>query len=65
MLRRQAADFNDGDRRIVIFGRDEIGVSSKDGATNADSNYRADSGVLRGEGLMMIGVVDAIVLESR
>jgi len=39
MFCRQATDFKDGDRRIVVSGKHEVGVVLQDGSYYAYSNY--------------------------
>ena len=56
----KASELNDGDRRIVIAGREEIGVFFKDGAYFAYSNYCVHSGGPACEGLMINRVIDVI-----
>jgi len=56
----KAADMQDGDRRIVVAGRHEIGVFFKDGAYYAYSNYCVHAGGPACEGLIINKVVDLI-----
>ncbi len=56
----KASDLHDGDRRIVVAGREEIGVFFKDGAYFAYSNYCVHSGGPACEGIMINRVVDVI-----
>src|SRR6266850_2882071 len=56
----KAADMQDGDRRIVVSGRHEIGVFFKDGAYYAYSNYCVHAGGPACEGVMVNKVVDII-----
>jgi nitrite reductase/ring-hydroxylating ferredoxin subunit len=56
----KAADLKDGDRRIVVDGKKEIGVFFKGGAYYAYSNYCVHAGGPACEGLMINGVVDII-----
>ena len=56
----KASELNDGDRRIVIAGREEIGVFFKDGAYFAYSNYCVHSGGPACEGLIINRVIDVI-----
>ena len=56
----KASDLHDGDRRIVIAGREEIGVFFKNGAYFAYSNYCVHSGGPACEGIMINRVVDVI-----
>ena len=56
----KASELQDGDRRIVVAGREEIGVFFKDGAYFAYSNYCVHSGGPACEGIMINRVVDVI-----
>ena len=56
----KASDLHDGDRRIVVAGREEIGVFYKGGAYFAYSNYCVHSGGPACEGIMINRVVDVI-----
>jgi nitrite reductase/ring-hydroxylating ferredoxin subunit len=56
----KAADLPDGDRRIVVAGRNEIGVFHKAGAYYAYSNYCVHSGGPACEGILIHKVVDLI-----
>ena len=49
----KASDLQDGDRRIVVSGRHEIGVFCKDGAYYAYSNYCVHAGGPACEGLII------------
>jgi nitrite reductase/ring-hydroxylating ferredoxin subunit len=54
----KAADLPDGDRRIVVAGKDEIGVFHHGGAYYAYSNYCVHSGGPACEGILINKVVD-------
>lgn len=56
----KTSDMADGDRRIVISGKHEIGVFRKDGLFYAYSNYCVHAGGPVCEGLMINRVVDLI-----
>jgi nitrite reductase/ring-hydroxylating ferredoxin subunit len=56
----KASDMQDGDRRIVVSGKHEIGVFFKDGAYYAYSNYCVHAGGPACEGLLINRVVDLI-----
>ena len=56
----KATDMQDGDRRIVVAGRHEIGVFCKDGAYYAYSNYCVHAGGPACEGIIVNQVVDVI-----
>jgi nitrite reductase/ring-hydroxylating ferredoxin subunit len=53
-------DLKDGDRRIVVSGKHEVGVFFKDNAYFAYSNFCVHSGGPACEGLMINRVVDII-----
>ncbi len=55
-----AAEMKDGDRRIVVSGRHQIGVFFKDGAYYAYSNYCLHAGGPACEGIMINKVEDVI-----
>jgi nitrite reductase/ring-hydroxylating ferredoxin subunit len=59
----KAADLQDGDRRIVVAGKQEIGVFCKDGAYYAYSNYCAHAGGPACEGLIINRVMDVIAFD--
>ena len=56
----KAADLKDGDRRIVVSGKHEVGVFFKDGAYYAYSNYCVHAGGPACEGILVNKVVDII-----
>jgi len=56
----KASDLKDGDRRIVVSGKNEVGVFFKDNAYYAYSNFCVHSGGPACEGLMINRVVDII-----
>jgi nitrite reductase/ring-hydroxylating ferredoxin subunit len=56
----KAADLKDGDRRIVVDGKKEIGVFCQGGAYYAYSNYCVHAGGPACEGLLINKVVDII-----
>jgi nitrite reductase/ring-hydroxylating ferredoxin subunit len=56
----KVADMQDGDRRIVVAGRHEIGVFCKDGAYYAYSNYCVHAGGPACEGILVNQVEDII-----
>src|SRR5947207_2349871 len=56
----KATDLKDGDRRIVVSGKHEVGVFFKDNAYFAYSNFCVHSGGPACEGLMINRVVDII-----
>jgi nitrite reductase/ring-hydroxylating ferredoxin subunit len=56
----KASDLKDGDRRIVVSGKHEVGVFFKDKAYYAYSNFCVHSGGPACEGLMINRVVDII-----
>ena len=56
----KASDLQDGDRRIVVAGREEVGVFFKGGAYYAYSNYCVHAGGPACEGIMVNRVVDVI-----
>ncbi len=59
----KASEMRDGDRRIVVAGKAEIGVFYKDGDYFAYSNYCVHSGGPACEGLMINRVVDVIAAD--
>src|SRR6266576_3809509 len=59
----KATDMQDGDRRIVVAGRHEIGVFFKDGAYYAYSNYCVHAGGPACEGILVNKVVDIIAAD--
>jgi nitrite reductase/ring-hydroxylating ferredoxin subunit len=59
----KASELKDGDRRIVVDGRKEIGVFCKDGAYYAYSNYCVHAGGPACEGLIINKVVDIIAAD--
>lgn len=60
----KASDMLDGDRRIVVSGRHEVGVFFKAGAYYAYSNYCVHAGGPACEGIMVNKVMD-IIAEDR
>ena len=56
----KASELTDGDRRIVVDGKKEIGVFFKDGTYYAYSNYCVHAGGPACEGLLINKVVDVI-----
>jgi nitrite reductase/ring-hydroxylating ferredoxin subunit len=56
----KTSEMQDGDRRIVLAGKDEIGVFNKGGAYYAYRNYCVHSGGPACEGLLINKVVDII-----
>jgi nitrite reductase/ring-hydroxylating ferredoxin subunit len=60
----KATDMQDGDRRIVVAGRHEIGVFFKDGAYYAYSNYCVHAGGPACEGIL-VNQVEDILREDR
>jgi nitrite reductase/ring-hydroxylating ferredoxin subunit len=56
----KASDMQDGDRRIVVSGKHEVGVFFKSGAYYAYSNYCLHAGGPACEGIMVNKVVDII-----
>jgi nitrite reductase/ring-hydroxylating ferredoxin subunit len=56
----KASEMQDGDRRIVVAGANEIGVLYKDGTYFAYSNNCVHSGGPACEGIMINRVVDLI-----
>jgi nitrite reductase/ring-hydroxylating ferredoxin subunit len=56
----KSTDLKDGDRRIVVSGRHEVGVFFKDGAYYAYSNYCVHAGGPACEGILVNNVVDLI-----
>src|SRR5436853_586085 len=59
----KAADLKDGDRRIVVSGKHEVGVFFKDGAYYAYSNYCLHAGGPACEGILVNKVVDLIAAD--
>jgi nitrite reductase/ring-hydroxylating ferredoxin subunit len=59
----KAADWADGDRRIVTAGPHEIGVFLKDGVFYAYSNYCLHAGGPACEGLLINRVIDLIAAD--
>jgi nitrite reductase/ring-hydroxylating ferredoxin subunit len=59
----KVAELKDGDRRIVVDGKKEIGVFCKDGAYYAYSNYCVHAGGPACEGLIINKVVDIIAVD--
>ena len=56
----KATDLKDGDRRIVVSGKHEVGVFFKNNSYYAYSNFCVHSGGPACEGLMINQVVDII-----
>ncbi len=56
----KASELKDGDRRIVVDGKQEIGVFCQDGTYYAYSNYCVHAGGPACEGLLINRVVDVI-----
>ena len=56
----KAAELPDGDRRIVVAGKQEIGVFHQHGVYYAYSNYCVHSGGPACEGILINKVVDLI-----
>ncbi|HEY7302264.1 MAG TPA: Rieske 2Fe-2S domain-containing protein [Xanthobacteraceae bacterium] len=56
----KASDLKDGDRRIVVSGKHEVGVFFKDGGYYAYSNYCVHAGGPACEGILINKVVDLI-----
>ena len=56
----KAAELRDGDRRIVVSGKHEVGVFFKDGNYYAYSNYCLHAGGPACEGILVNKVVDII-----
>jgi nitrite reductase/ring-hydroxylating ferredoxin subunit len=56
----KASELADGDRRIVVAGKREIGVFHKDGAYHAYSNTCLHQGGPACEGLIINNVVDVV-----
>src|SRR3954467_6051997 len=56
----KVSDMQDGDRRIVVSGKHEVGVFFKDGDYYAYSNYCVHAGGPACEGIMVNKVVDII-----
>jgi nitrite reductase/ring-hydroxylating ferredoxin subunit len=59
----KASELPDGDRRIVVAGKNEIGVFHKGGAYYAYSNYCVHSGGPACEGLLINKVEDVIAAD--
>jgi nitrite reductase/ring-hydroxylating ferredoxin subunit len=59
----KATDLKDGDRRIVVSGRHEVGVFFKDGSYYAYSNYCLHAGGPACEGILVNKVVDLIAAD--
>ena len=59
----KAADLKDGDRRIIVSGKHEVGVFFKDGAYYAYSNYCLHAGGPVCEGILVNKVVDIIAAD--
>jgi nitrite reductase/ring-hydroxylating ferredoxin subunit len=59
----KAADLKDGDRRIVVSGKHEVGVFFKDGSYYAYSNYCLHAGGPACEGILVNKVVDLIAAD--
>jgi nitrite reductase/ring-hydroxylating ferredoxin subunit len=59
----KAADFAEGERRIVTAGKREIGVFLKDGAYYAYSNVCLHQGGPACEGIMINNVVDVLAAD--
>ncbi len=57
----KAAEFKDGDRRIIFVGDNEIGVFREDGEFYAYSNYCLHQGGPACEGLTIAKVEEAIL----
>ena len=57
----KASELPDGDRRIVVAGKEEIGVFHQGGTYYAYSNYCVHSGGPACEGILINKVVDLIV----
>src|SRR5689334_20533991 len=56
----KAAELKDGDRRIVVSGKHEVGVFFKDGEYYAYSNYCVHAGGPACEGILVNKVIDII-----
>lgn len=56
----KASELTEGDRRIVVAGREEIGVFNQHGVYHAYSNYCVHSGGPACEGILINRVVDLI-----
>ena len=56
----KASDLKDGDRRIVVSGKHEVGVFFKGGEYYASSNYCVHAGGPACEGILINKVVDLI-----
>ena len=59
----KATDLKDGDRRIVVSGKHEVGVFFKDGSYYAYSNYCLHAGGPACEGILVNKVVDIIAAD--
>jgi nitrite reductase/ring-hydroxylating ferredoxin subunit len=59
----KATDLKDGDRRIVVSGKHEVGVFFKDGSYYAYSNYCLHAGGPACEGILVNKVVDLIAAD--
>jgi nitrite reductase/ring-hydroxylating ferredoxin subunit len=59
----KASDLKDGDRRIVVSGKHEVGVFFKDREYYAYSNYCVHAGGPACEGILINKVVDLIVAD--
>jgi len=57
----KATDLKDGDRRIVVSGKHEVGVFFKDGSYYAYSNYCLHQGGPACEGLIIAKVEERIM----
>ena len=58
-----ASDLKDGERRIVVSGKHEVGVFFKDGEYYAYSNYCVHAGGPACEGILVNKVVDLIAAD--
>jgi nitrite reductase/ring-hydroxylating ferredoxin subunit len=56
----KASDLKDGDRRIVVSGKHEVGVFFKDGQYYAYTNYCVHAGGPACEGILVNNVVDIL-----
>jgi nitrite reductase/ring-hydroxylating ferredoxin subunit len=56
----KSSEMKDGERRIVVSGRHEVGVFFKDGEYYAYSNYCVHAGGPACEGLIINQVIDVI-----
>jgi nitrite reductase/ring-hydroxylating ferredoxin subunit len=59
----KTTDLKDGDRRIVVSGKHEVGVFFKDGSYYAYSNYCLHAGGPACEGILVNKVVDLIATD--